>query len=107
MPIVRIDFDSQKLSDADVQGLSKATQQIVSEVTGIEDVFVYANSSKISYKIAPVEVFVEMSAQMITDADELMGRIKERVIEWKKQNNFGQPINLTLIPMHWKIEVGL
>ena len=107
MPIIRIDFDSQKLSDLDIKNLSKATQKIVSEETGIEDVFVYANSPKFSYKIAPAEVFIEMSAHKIVDADELMGRIKTRLSDWKKQNVFPQSINLTLIPMNWKVEIDI
>lgn len=107
MPIIRIDFDSQKIADIDAKNLSEAVQRIVSEETEIKDVFVYANSPKISYKIAPVEIFIEMSAQKITDADELIQKIKGRISDWKKENNFQQPINLTLIPMHWKIEVDI
>jgi hypothetical protein len=48
-----------------------------------------------------------MSAQKIADADKLIGDIKIRLAEWKKDNNFPHPINLTLIPMQWKIEIGI
>lgn len=82
-------------------------QKIVSEVTGIEDVFVYANSSLIKIKIAPIEVFIEMSAHKIKDQNELMKDIKEKIIIWKQKVNFTYPINLTLIPMQWKFEVGI
>ena len=87
--------------------LSRAVRDIVSEVTGITDVFVYANSAKIKVQIAPVEIFVEMSNHKITDEDTLMSGIKEKLSAWKKEKNFLTPINLTLIPMHWKVEVDI
>ena len=52
MPVIRIDYDNEKISDKDVLALSDAIQGIVSGVTKIEDVFVYANSSQIKVKIA-------------------------------------------------------
>lgn len=107
MPLIRIEFDDVKVSDEEITQLSEAVQQIVSSVTGIEDVFVYANSSKIKLKIAPIEVFVEMSAWKISDVDELMGKIKTELSDWKKENEFNPPINLTLIPMQWKVEVDI
>jgi len=107
MPIVRMDFDGDKVDEQNARTLSDAIQKIVSEATGIEDVFVYANSSQIRLKIAPVEIFVEMSAHKIIDADKLIADIKARLAEWKKGSNFPHPINLTLIPMQWKIEIGI
>lgn len=95
------------MTDAEIQILSESVQKIVSEVTGIEDVFVYANSAKIKVKIAPVEVFVEMSAYKIKDVDTLMAEIKDQLSSWKKTTDFKHPINLTLIPMPWKVEVDI
>jgi hypothetical protein len=107
MPIIRIDFDSTKLADSDIQKLAEASQEIVSKITGIEDVFVYANNAKITYKIAPVEIFIEMSASKIDDADSLIQKIKKDLSNWKKTEGFSQPINLTLIPMNWKVEIDI
>jgi hypothetical protein len=107
MPIIRIDFDNKKVSEKEMTALSSAAQEIVSRITGIEDVFVYANSAQIKFKIAPIEIFVEMSAQKIADADKLIADIKTELSKWKKESGFAQPINLTLIPMQWKIETGI
>lgn len=107
MPIVRIDFDSQKLADLDVKNLSEAIQKIVAEETGIEDVIVYANNSEIKVKAWPVEIFVQMSEQKIQDEDALFESLKSRIVAWKKESGFTHPINLTFIPMKWRIEVGL
>lgn len=107
MPIIRVDYDSDQATFDQVHALSAAVRDIVSEVTGIEDVFVYGNDSKIKIKVAPIEIFVEMSDHKINNLDELMAKVKARVTEWKTQNGFTVPINLTIIPMHWKVEVGI
>lgn len=107
MPMIKMEFDSNKVSKEEVLALSNAAEKIVSEITGIEDVFVYANSSEIRVKVAPIEIFVEMSAHKIKDADKLIADIKEALSAWKKESGFKQLINLTLIPMQWKIEIGI
>jgi len=107
MPIIRIDWDDEKLNNDEILALSNAVQKIVSEATGIEDVFVYANSSQIKIKIAPVEIFIEMSAHAIKDESALIKTIRENLSEWKRNSSFQQPINLTLIPMNWKIEINI
>lgn len=107
MPLIRLEFDNTKVPDEEVKQLSEAIQKIVVEVTGIEDVFVYANSAQIKVNIAPIEIFVEISASIVKDETELMQNIKNQLTTWKKENNFIQPINLTLIPMNWKFEVGI
>lgn len=107
MPIIRIDYDDNKIKDGDAITLSEAIQRIVSQVTGIEDVFVYADSPKIKIKTAPVEIFVEMSAHKIANIEELMNKIKTRLSDWKQEKKFRYPINLTIIPMQWKIEIGI
>src|SRR5438105_619536 len=107
MPIIRIDFDGKRVSETEMNQLSQVGQKIVSDVTGIEDVFVYANSSQITYKIAPIEIFIEMSAHKIKDQDKLIGEVKEKLSNWKKEANFNHPINLTLIPMQWKMEIAI
>jgi hypothetical protein len=107
MPIIRIDFDNEKVSNTEIVSLSKSIQKIVSTATNIEDVFVYANSSQIKINIAPLEIFIEMSTEKISNIDELMETIKSNLSQWKKEERFTQPINLTLIPMKWKIETNI
>ncbi|QQR78725.1 MAG: hypothetical protein IPJ68_00340 [Candidatus Moraniibacteriota bacterium] len=107
MPIVRVDFDQEKVNPADARALSEAIQKIVAEVTEIEDVIVYANDSQIKVKAWPVEVFVQMNVSLIKEEDKLFESLKSRIIAWKKESNFPHPINLTFIPMKWRIEVGL
>ncbi len=107
MPIIRIDFDDEVLSKNDILSLSNAVQKIIMDVTHIEDVFVYANSAQIKINIAPIEVFVEMSAHIFADEDAMMADIKQRIATWKNENNFSHPINITVIPMKWTMEIGI
>jgi hypothetical protein len=107
MPTIRIDYDDAKLADSDVLAVSNAVRDIVQEITGIEDTFVYAQSPHIKLKVAPLEIVVQMSATKIVDVDELFGKIQERLSAWKKETRFSFPINLTLMPMHWKFEVNI
>jgi len=105
--MINVQFDDKEVQDADIQKLSEAVQKIVSEVTGIEDVFVYANSSRIKVKIAPIEIWVHMSAWKIKDLDELMNQVKTRLSDWKKQEQFPYPMNLSIVPMQWKVEIDI
>lgn len=107
MPIIRIDYDGDKVSDAEAKDLSDATQEVVSRITGIEDVFVYANSSHIRVKIAPIEIFIQMSESKINDLNELTDKIKSELSSWKTENNFKHKINMSVIPMNWKIEIDI
>lgn len=107
MPIIRIEFDDNKIDNNAIEQLSKAVQTIVSQITGIADVFVYGNSSQIKINIAPIEIFVEMSAHKIDNIDTLFESIKSQLSERKQSNSFSLPINLTIIPMHWKFDTGI
>ena len=107
MPLIRIEFDNEVVSDHDARALSIAVREIVAKETSIEDVFVYANSAQIKIQIAPIEVFVEMSAHKIKDVNELTDKIKESLTTWKRKESFSHSINLTLIPMTWRIEIGI
>jgi len=105
--MINIEFDDKKVPLKDIESLSNAIQKIVSETTGIKDVFVYANASKIKVRIAPIEILVRMSAHKIKDDDKLIADFKKKLSAWKKQSKYKHPINLTLIPMKWKIEIGI
>lgn len=107
MPIIRIDFDDEVLGKDDIVALSKAIQKIIAEVTHIEDVFVYANSAQIKLNIAPIEIFVEMSAHIFADEDKMIWEIKQQISTWKNENRFSHPINLTIIPMKRKMEIWI
>ena len=107
MPVITIEFDGDKVSDEDANQLSAASQKIVSEVTKIEDVSVYGNSARIRIRIAPIEIFVRVSTHKIPTVNGMLADMKTRFAAWKKEVQFKHPINLTLIPMSWKFEIGI
>lgn len=107
MPAIQLEFDGARVPEADARSLSEAIQKIVSEVTGIEDVFVYGNSALIQVRTAPIEIFVKMSAHKINDVAELLDALKTRLASWKQEQSFPHSINLTLTPMPWKFEIGI
>ncbi len=107
MPMITIKYDDAQIQDDQIILLSKAIQKIVIETTGIKEVFVYADSPKIKIDVAPVEVFIEMSTQKISDKQKLFEDIKKQLSEWKKANTFTIPITITLVPMEWQFEVAI
>ncbi len=107
MPVINITFDDKKVTNEEITLVAEATQKIVSEITKIEDVVVYVDCPKVQVKSWPIEIFVAMSAHKIPDLTALIGAIKDRIILWKKETGFIHPINLTVTPMPWKIEIGI
>ena len=107
MPLINLEYNDSVVSDEEAKELSNAVRDIVSEVTGIADVFVYANTAKVKVQVAPVEIFVRMSASITQEKSGLMKDIKIKLAKWKEENSFTHPINLTLIPMDWQIEIGI
>ncbi|MEI6659969.1 MAG: hypothetical protein WCK91_00925 [bacterium] len=107
MPIVKIKYNSKKVSDSEAEVLAVAIQKIVAETTGIPEVLVYADSPKIQVETTPVEIFVSCSAHKIPDLDSLMNTTKEKIKQWKTESGFNQPITLTITPMNWKFEVDI
>ena len=107
MPLINLEYDDSSVTDGEAQKLSNAVRDIVSEATGIADVFVYANTAKIKVQIAPIEIFVRMSAKINKEKEGLMEEVKAKLTEWKKNNEFSHPVNLTIIPMDWQIEIGI
>ncbi len=107
MPLINLEYDDSSVSEEEASGLSEAIRNIVSEATDIKDVFVYANTAKIKVQIAPIEIFVRMSAKINDDKENLIEDIKTRLLEWKASSGFNHPINLTIIPMNWKVEVAI
>ncbi len=107
MPMINIKFDDKKVSDKKIEELSNALIKVVQESTMIPEVFVYADSPRIKINVAPIEVFIEMSASKVSDKDELFKKIQSGISEWKNQNSFEYPITVTLTPVDWKFEVGI
>lgn len=105
MPVIRIEYDNVAVAEEDARRLCLAAQEAVIESTGIKEVFVYGNSANIKIGVAPIEIFVEMSASKVDDAESLAKSIRDKLSSWKNNTEFAHKINLTLIPVEWKLEL--
>ena len=69
--MINIKFDDREVKDDKITELSNSIIKIVQDATGIPEVFVYADSPRIKIGVAPIEVFIEMSANKVPDKDKL------------------------------------
>lgn len=107
MPMINVKYDNSKVKDEEIVVLSNSLIEIVSNATSIKEVFAYADNPHIKIGVAPIEVFVEMSASKVQDKEKLFQEIRNQLAEWKKSSGFEHPITITLIPIDWKFEVGI
>ncbi len=107
MPVINIEYDGDIVTNEEMQKLADATHEIVSRITAIEDVPVYAHSAQVKCQIAPIEIFIRLSAHKIKDANALTAEIKQNLSAWKHEKAYPHPINMTLIPMNWNIEIDI
>ncbi len=107
MPVVTIEYDGDVVSAEDMQKLADASHKLISKVTGIEDVPVYAHNAEVKAKIAPIEIFIRLSAHKVHDTDALTQQLKQALSAWKHEQNYPHPINMSFIPMNWNIEIDI
>lgn len=105
--MINIAFDAELVSAEDAKTLAESLQKIVEKEIGEKDVFVYADSAVVSVAVEPIEVFVQVNGRKVTDAQDLTDRISTGIVTWKRDSNFGQPINLNVIPVDWYSKVRL
>ncbi len=107
MPVINLEFDNSVVNEGEAAQLSQAIRDIVSESTDIADVFVYANTAHIKIQIAPIEIFVRLSKHIAEGKPDLLTDVKNKLTDWKEREGFHYPINLTIIPMVWSMEIGI
>jgi len=108
--MIFIEYDGSIVEKNEIQALSESVQQVVltaKQLRDVDNVFVYANSSEIKVNISPIEILVKVTDNKILDEDKLIEEIKNKLSEWKNETNFKHKINLTVIPMNWKVEIGI
>ncbi len=109
MPIIRIEYDPDKISAEQITHLALEVVSYTREVTGIPETYAWANASQIRIDIDPVDIFIELSAHKVPDGDasKLSKPIAAKIKQWKADHNFHHPINLTVTPVNWQLEIGI
>ena len=95
------------LEETQAQTLAKGLKSLVEEAIGGSDVFVYADAARIAVGAEPLEVFIQVNSNKITDPTQLINDIADRLAEWKRQNSFEHLINLNVIPVQWHSKIGI
>jgi hypothetical protein len=109
MPIIRIEYDPDKVTAEQATRLATDVVEFTKEVTGIPEVYAWANASQIRIGIDPVDIIIELSATKVPDGDagKLSKPIAAKIKQWKTDHDFSQPINLTIVPVNWQLEIGI
>ena len=107
MPVVNIEYDGNKVSLAEIRLLVDGAHQVIASVTGTDDVPVYAHDAEIKAKTAPIEIFIRYSDHKVKDVDGLTQELRRAFSAWKSAQGFPHPINMTFIPINWKIEMDI
>ncbi|HEX3082730.1 MAG TPA: hypothetical protein VHQ86_05800 [Candidatus Saccharimonadia bacterium] len=109
MPIIRFEYDPDKVTAEQITRLATDMVTFTQEVTGMKEVYAWANASQIRIGIDPVDIFIEMSAHLVPDGDpsKLSKPLVAKIKQWKADHNFAEPINLTFTPVAWQLEIGI
>ncbi len=109
MPIIRVEYDPEKFTAEQITRLTTDVVEYTKEVTGIAEVYAWANASQIRIGIDPVDIIIEMSAHKVPqdDASLLSKPLVAKIKQWKVDHNVTEPINLTIIPVQWQLEIGI
>lgn len=109
MPVIRIEYDSDKITAEQITRLATDVVEFTKKVTGIAEVYAWVNASQIRINIDPVDIFVEISAHKVPGSDpkNLSQPIAAKIRQWKQDNAFDYPINLTVTPVPWALEIGI
>jgi hypothetical protein len=104
--LITIRYNSEVVTDDQAKTLAEGIQQIVKDVMSQKDVFVYTD--KPAYALAdPIEVFIQVNQEQVTQPAGLTDAIASRLGDWKKETHFSQPININVHPVEWHYKIGI
>jgi len=109
MPIVRIDYEKDHLSQEGVQKTAEAIQGFTAEITGYEpkDISVFASANQITVNAAPVEIYIYATFPTTSESDmeQMLEKLSVLVTNFKHENSINTPFNLSVVKMNWKFKL--
>ncbi len=109
MPIVRIDFEKNIISQDEIKMVAVAIQEYTAKVTkyDLKDISVFASENQVTINAAPVEIYVYATFERASDEDlELMLKeLRDLIVPFKLKNNIKTLFNLSIVKMNWKFEL--
>lgn len=111
MPVVKVDYEKNQISESDIKKLVESLQEITEYVTGYEakENSIFASANQISANATPVEIYIQATFADATSEDlqSMLDRAGERIAGFKKENNIKVPINVSVVKMNWKFKIGI
>jgi len=111
MPVIKIDYDKSKVKETVVQKIAVELQKTAAEASKLPlaRVSVFARANQLTVNAAPIEIYVQVGSTSIPGGDtkKYLGLMKKRMQAFKKAHNITTPINISIIPMNWKSEIGI
>ncbi len=109
MPIVRIDYEKNKISQEEIRKVAEAIQGFAAEATGYDlpEISVFASENQITVNAAPVEIYVYATFPGVSEQDmeAMLAKLKDLVVPFKEQNGITVPFNLSVAKMDWKFQL--
>ena len=108
MPMIHIEYDPAKVTKEQAKQLAEDMVKFTQKATGLPDVYGWANASQIRTAVDPVEILVELSAHLVPEGPKALSQpLAANLKQWKVDHNFELPLNLTVVPMNWALEIGI
>ena len=111
MPIVRIDYEKEHVSEDNVRKLVQAIQISAADVTGYdpEEISVFASANQITANAAPLEIYIYATFPDVSedDMESMLEKLSFLILDFKKENDIKIPFNLSVVKMNWKFKIAV
>lgn len=111
MPVVKVEYEKDKVGEDDIQKLVNALQKITKEATGYdeEENSIFASANQVTANASPVEIYISATFEDSSseDLENMVNKAAEEVIKFKKENNIDVPMNVSIVKMNWKFKIGV
>lgn len=109
MPIVRIDYEKERLSQDQMRIVASKIQELAAQVTGYEpkDISVFASENQITINAAPIEIYIYANFPNVTEEkmELILKELADLVVPFKKEQGIEVPFNLSIVKMNWKFQL--
>lgn len=104
---INIAYDSNIVGDEDIAKLSRDLPALVSRAMNAGDVFLYVDHSHASVGVDPIEIFIQVNHDKVTDPAALLDTVVSEIRTWKQESGFEHLVNVNVIPVEWYSEIGI
>lgn len=109
MPIVKIDYDKEKLSQEQIRSIVNRLQSAVADVTGYDpkEISVFAYENQITANAAPLEIYIYATFPDVTSEkmESMLNRLADLLAPFKKEQDINVPFNISVAKMNWKFKL--